>query len=144
MLFSGLPGWLSGKELTCQVRRYKRQGFSLWIGKITPEEGMASHSSVLAWRIPGTGEPCGPQPAGLQSWALPRQLNAHILMLSSGASRLHRPPRNAVRSPAGQSDQTWGALVCKHSSLSALKDQLCHGCDLLKQCIWMLPWWLRW
>ena len=23
------------------------------------EKGMATHSSVLAWRIPGTGEPCG-------------------------------------------------------------------------------------
>ena len=23
------------------------------------EEGMATHSSVLAWRIPGTGEPGG-------------------------------------------------------------------------------------
>ena len=23
------------------------------------EEGMASHSSILAWRIPGTGEPGG-------------------------------------------------------------------------------------
>ena len=23
------------------------------------EEGMATHSSVLAWRIPGTGEPSG-------------------------------------------------------------------------------------
>ena len=23
------------------------------------EEGMATHSSILAWRIPGTGEPVG-------------------------------------------------------------------------------------
>ena len=23
------------------------------------EKEMAAHSSVLAWRIPGTGEPCG-------------------------------------------------------------------------------------
>ena len=25
----------------------------------TSEKVMATHSSVLAWRIPGTGEPCG-------------------------------------------------------------------------------------
>ena len=25
----------------------------------TKEKEMATHSSVLAWRIPGTGEPCG-------------------------------------------------------------------------------------
>ena len=29
-------------------------------------EGMTSHSSVLAWRIPWTEEPCGLQPIGLQ------------------------------------------------------------------------------
>ena len=27
----GLPGWLSGKELACQSRRF---GFNSWIGKI--------------------------------------------------------------------------------------------------------------
>ena len=30
----GFPGCTSGKELTCQCRRYKRLGFSSWIGKI--------------------------------------------------------------------------------------------------------------
>ena len=29
------------------------------------EEGMATHSSVLAWRIPGTGEPGGLPSTGL-------------------------------------------------------------------------------
>ena len=28
-------------------------------GEDPPEEGMATHSSVLAWRIPGTGDPGG-------------------------------------------------------------------------------------
>ena len=28
------------------------------------EEGMAAHSSILAWRIPGTEEPGGLQPIG--------------------------------------------------------------------------------
>ena len=28
------------------------------------EKAMATHSSVLAWRIPGTGEPGGLQPMG--------------------------------------------------------------------------------
>ena len=31
------------------------------------EKGMATHSSVLAWRIPGTGEPSGLLSMGLQS-----------------------------------------------------------------------------
>jgi len=30
------------------------------------EEGMATHSTVLAWRIPWTEEPCGLQFIGLQ------------------------------------------------------------------------------
>ena len=30
------------------------------------EEGMATHSSILAWRIPWTEEPGGPQSTGLQ------------------------------------------------------------------------------
>ena len=30
------------------------------------EEGMATHTSILAWRIPWTEEPGGLQPIGLQ------------------------------------------------------------------------------
>ena len=32
------------------------------------EEGMATHSSILAWRIPWTEEPGGLQFMGSQSW----------------------------------------------------------------------------
>ena len=32
------------------------------------EEEMATHSRVLAWRIPGTGKPGGLQSVGSQSW----------------------------------------------------------------------------
>ena len=52
MLFKylmGLPWWLSGKESTCQW-------FNTWVGKIPLEEGMATHSSILAWEIPWTEE----------------------------------------------------------------------------------------
>ena len=34
------------------------------------EEEMATHSSILAWRIPLTEEPCGLQFMGLQSQTL--------------------------------------------------------------------------
>ena len=30
----------------------RRLGFSLWLGKIPLEEEMATHSSILAWKIP--------------------------------------------------------------------------------------------
>ena len=34
-------------------------GFHHWVGKIPQEECMATHSSILAWRIPWTEEPGG-------------------------------------------------------------------------------------
>ena len=41
----------------------------MWVrslGREDPlEEGMATHSSILAWRIPWTGEPGGLQSIGL-------------------------------------------------------------------------------
>ena len=39
----GLPWWLSGKESTCQWRRF---------GEDPLEKEMATHSSILAWEIP--------------------------------------------------------------------------------------------
>ena len=35
--------------------------FDLWVGKIPLEEGTATHSSILAWRIPRAEEPEGLQ-----------------------------------------------------------------------------------
>ena len=39
--------------------------FDPWIRKIPLEEGMATHSSVLAWRIPWTEEPGGASVPGV-------------------------------------------------------------------------------
>ena len=51
LLKEGFPGRASGKELTCQCRRLE-----IWVqflGQEDPlEEGMATLSSILAWRIP--------------------------------------------------------------------------------------------
>ena len=47
----GLPGGTSGKEPACQCRRQETQvQFLGW--KDALEEGMTTHSSILAWRIP--------------------------------------------------------------------------------------------
>ena len=48
----GFPGGASGKEPTSQCRSYKRCRFDPWVRKIPWREGMATNSSVLAWRIP--------------------------------------------------------------------------------------------
>ena len=52
---SGLPWWLSGKEFACQCRRCR---FDPWVRRC-PGEGMATHSSILAWKIPWIEEPGG-------------------------------------------------------------------------------------
>ena len=43
-----------------------RPGFDSWVRKISLEKGMATHSSILDWRIPQTEEPGGLQSMGLQ------------------------------------------------------------------------------
>ena len=48
----------SGKEPTRQRRRHKMQVRSL-CQEDPLKEGMASHSSILVWRIPWTEEPGG-------------------------------------------------------------------------------------
>ena len=39
--------------------------FDSWVRKIPLEKGLATHSSILAWRIPCTEEPGGLQPMEL-------------------------------------------------------------------------------
>ena len=60
----GFPGGTSGKEPAWQCRRHKRVGS---LGREDPlEEGMATLSSILSWRILWTEEPGGLQSTGLQ------------------------------------------------------------------------------
>ena len=61
------------KELPCQCRRCETRVWSL--GRKDPlKEGMATHSSILAWRIPWMEEPGGLQSTGSQrvghDWAI--------------------------------------------------------------------------
>ena len=46
---------VQGLKTSCSQCR--RPGFDTWIRKIPWRKGMASHSSILAWRIPRTEEP---------------------------------------------------------------------------------------
>ena len=70
---NNMVGSASGKEPACQFRRYKRHGFDPWVRKIPLEEGMTTHSIILAWRIPWTEELDGLQFMGSQrvrhSWS---------------------------------------------------------------------------
>ena len=66
-LFQGSVGGASGKGPTCQCKEMKRTQVQS-LGLEDPlEEEMATHSSILAWRIPGTEEPGGQQSMESQS-----------------------------------------------------------------------------
>ena len=71
------PGGASGKEPACQCRRCRRSGFNPWIRKTPLEESMATHSSILAWKIPWTEEPDRLQSMGSQSLTRLKWLNMH-------------------------------------------------------------------
>ena len=59
----GLSWWLRWYRIHLQCGR---PGFDPWVGKSPLQEGMATHSSILAWRIPWIEEPGGLQSVGLQ------------------------------------------------------------------------------
>ena len=50
------------------------------------EKEMATQSSVLAWRIPGTGEPCGLQSMGSQSRTQLKRLSSSSILSYMGAT----------------------------------------------------------
>ena len=60
-----LPRWLGGNESTCQSGDARDMS---WISGVErpPGRGMATHSSILAWKIPRAEEPGGLESMGLQ------------------------------------------------------------------------------
>ena len=63
----GSPGGASGRRTPLPMQETKETGLQS-LGPDDPlEEGMATHSSILAWRIPWTEEPGRLQSIGSQS-----------------------------------------------------------------------------
>ena len=66
-------GGTSSKEPTCQYTRHE-----MWFPSLSQEdalkEGMATHSSILSWRIPWTEEPGGYSPWGCKDSDMTEQL----------------------------------------------------------------------
>ena len=59
----GFPGGSVGKESACIVGD---PGSIPWVWEVPLEKGRATHSSILAWRIPWTEQPGGLQSTGSQ------------------------------------------------------------------------------
>ena len=57
----GFPGSSNSKESSCNLGDPLGQGSGsgIWVRKIPLEKGVATHSSILAWRIPWTEGPGG-------------------------------------------------------------------------------------
>ena len=58
-----------GASLVAQTVKNLQRGrprFSLWVGEDPLEKEKATHSSILAWKIPWTEEPGGLQSTGSQ------------------------------------------------------------------------------
>ena len=60
----GFPGGLVVKNLPANTGDM----YQSLVQEDPPEKEIASHSSILAWKIPWTEEPGGPQSTGSQRW----------------------------------------------------------------------------
>ena len=109
--------WLSRYRICLQCRRQERWAQSLGQEDLL-EEGMATHSSILAWRIPWREEPGGLQSKGLQrviddwsNWAL-----TYIYLLSfEPPSQLPIPP-NTQSTHLGRQSAELSPLCCTAGS----------------------------
>ena len=66
MLAGGLPQWLRSKEATCSLGDLQETWVQSLGWQDSLEEEMATHSSILAWKIPWTEKPGGLQSMGWQ------------------------------------------------------------------------------
>ena len=62
-MLTGIPSGSDGKESACNVEDTRVQSLGL---EDPLEKGMATHSNILAWRVPRTEEPGRLQFIGLQ------------------------------------------------------------------------------
>ena len=74
----GFPG---SSELKNLPRMQKTQVWSL-VQEDPMEKGTATHSSILAWRIPWAEDPCRLQSVGLQSWTWLKRLSTRAYSLT--------------------------------------------------------------
>ena len=110
--------WLSGKESACQCRRHE---FDPWSGS-PPEEEMATHSRILAWRIPWTEEPDRSSVLGISQ---ARVLEWVAISSSRGSSQ----PRDWTRifcigRKVLYCWATWEAHICHESESEVVQSYL--------------------
>ena len=76
----GFPGSADGKEPTSHKRPKETHETQIWsLGREDRLEGTATHSSILAWRIPWTEEPGRLYSTGLQSYLVYTHMSFYTL-----------------------------------------------------------------
>ena len=98
------PGGASGKEHACQGRRHET-----WVQSLSRddplEESVATHSSILAWRIPWTEEPVGLQSMGSQRLSDLAHTHTWPYLVLSGKGKEGSAPLIFDSSPVSQISQ---------------------------------------
>ena len=84
------------------------------------EKEMATHSSVLAWRIPGMGEPGGLQSMGLRRADTTEQLHFHCSLSCIGEGNGNPPQCSCLENPR-DSGAWWAAVYGVTQSRTRLK-----------------------
>ena len=100
---SGLPRWLSGKESTCQCRRYRKCGFNPWVWKIPWRRKWQPTPVFLPGESHGQRSLAGYSPRGLKK---PERLNNNKHTL---------PPNPVLCSPP---DATPDVRHCRHPHIA--------------------------
>ena len=86
----GFPGGTSGKEPSCQCRRYKRLGFNPWIGKIPWKRAWQPTPVFLPGESHGQRRLAGCGPQGRKEWTWLKQLSMQACIKSfNSACRLY-------------------------------------------------------
>ena len=67
----GLHRWLSSKEFARQMQQIQETWVQFLGGEDPLEEEMATHSSILTWKVPRTEETGGLQSMGHKEWDTP-------------------------------------------------------------------------
>ena len=88
------------------VRETQRHEFNPQVRKIPLEEGMAIHSSILAWRTLWTERPAGLQSMGVTKSRTVETEHTHMRSLESRAAQGHAPGAAASGGPSPESQVT--------------------------------------
>ena len=121
---SSFPGGASGKEPACQCRRRKTWVWPEW-GRSPWRDGIATHSSILAWRIPWTEKPGRLQSTGSQSQTCLKRLCVQ-----------HEGKRLALKDPLPILGTERVSLTPSSDSIPPLCHEWCHPKTL--ETVWFL------